>query len=85
MIDDIIEGLIKFCGSLLYKLFFDIIGFYTGEIILFVISLGRKKPRWDYYAEAKPTRFVIFTEFSVWIGLAFWGFIMALVIWIIIK
>ena len=68
MIDDIVKGVLRF----LFDLFFEIILFYTGEFILYFITFGRKKPRWDYYLDSSPTIFVIFTEISVWVGLLFW-------------
>ena len=68
MLSDIVEGILEF----LFHLFVEIICFYTGECVLYVLTLGRKKPRWDYYADAKPTKFVILTELSVWIGFFFW-------------
>ena len=68
MLSDIIDDILK----LLFRLIFEIIFFYTGEIVLYIITLGRKKPRWDYYVEAKPSKFVIFTSLSEWIGIIFW-------------
>ena len=59
--------------------FLEIIFFYTGEIVLFLISFGWKKPRWDYYADASGSKFVIFTEISEWIGILFWISIVALI------
>ena len=47
--------------------------FYTGEFLLYAITLGRKKVRWDYYiSEKSSTKFVVFSEISTWIGFAFW-------------
>jgi hypothetical protein len=75
MASDIIQGILEF----LFYLFIEIICFYTGEIILSIISWGKKKPRWDYYADASAAKFVIFTEISTWIGMAFWVFIIGIV------
>ncbi len=71
MLSDIVEGILKF----LFHIFFEIICFYTGEIILYVLTGGRKKPRWNYYSTVSPSKFVIFTEISEWIGIVFWIFI----------
>jgi hypothetical protein len=68
MLSDVVEGILEF----LFHVFIEIICFYTGEIILYLLTLGKKKPRWDYYTGASPTKFVIMTEISVWIGFAFW-------------
>jgi hypothetical protein len=67
VLDDIAEGVLK----LLFHFFIEIV-FYTGEIVLYVVTFGRKKPRWDYYANEKPLRFVIRTEINWWIGFFFW-------------
>lgn len=79
MIDDIVEGaakgIFRIILEILFRIVVEIILFYTGEILLFIISLGYKKPRWDYYSKDKPSKFVIFTEISVWLGLAFWLFV----------
>ncbi|MBI5748547.1 MAG: hypothetical protein HZA00_05425 [Nitrospinae bacterium] len=83
MIDNIIEGSIKtvFKSILrfLFQLIVESILFYNGEIFLFLLTFGNRKPRWDYYADEPASKFVIFTEISIWIGLAFW----LLVAWII--
>ena len=68
MLSDLIEDILK----LLFRLVFEIIFFYTGEIVLYVITFGRNKPRWDYYVEEKPSKFAIFTSLSEWIGIVFW-------------
>jgi hypothetical protein len=71
MLSDIIEGILKF----LFRVFAEIICFYTGEIILYILTFCRKKPRWDYYLNASPTKFIILTEISFWIGFFFWIFL----------
>jgi hypothetical protein len=58
---------------------------WTGEIILFILSLGKHKPRWDWYTEEKSTiRFVMFSEISTWIGMTFWFAVLVLVIKLLI-
>ena len=83
MIDDIAEGVVKtiFKGILrfLFELIVEFFLFYTGEIVLFVLTFGKKKPRWNYCADESPSKWVIFTELSTWIGIAFW----LLVAWLI--
>ena len=79
MLSDIIEEIVWF----LFHLIFDIIFFYTGEIVLYVITFGRKKPRWDYYVEEKPSKFVIFTSLSEWVGIVFWILLIVVVRFII--
>ena len=76
MLDEIAEGIVK----LIFQFILETICFYTGEIILFILSFGRKKPRWDYYSDAPLSKWIIITEISLWIGAAFWVLI---AIWII--
>jgi|GEM_PF-1930567 hypothetical protein len=79
MIDDIVEGaakgIFRIILEILFRIVVEIFLFYTGEILIFVLSVGQRKPRWDYYAKEKPSKFVIFTEMSVWLGIAFWLFV----------
>jgi len=79
MIDDIVEGaakgIFRIIIEILFRIVVEIILFYTGEILIFVLSLGRRKPRWDYYAKETSSKFIIFTEISVWLGIAFWLFV----------
>ncbi len=72
MTDNILMSIIMFIGRVLVYSVVDIMGFYTGEIILYIISFGSKKPRWDYYVDDSYPRFVIFTEITTWVGFVFW-------------
>lgn len=79
MIDDIIEGTVKgvLKGTLrfAFQIVVEVLFFYTGEIVIFVITFGKRKPRWNYYSDESASRFVIFIEGSTWIGFAFWLFV----------
>ena len=55
MLSDIVEGILEF----IFHIFIEVVCFYTGEMILLILTIGRKKPRWDYYFEASVTKFVI--------------------------
>jgi len=68
MLDDVVEGVLKF----IFHILLEIICFYTGEVILFIITFGHKKPRWDYYDDVSPSKWVIITKISFWIGALFW-------------
>jgi hypothetical protein len=68
MVNSIVENIVEF----IFQMIFEVLFFYTGEIVLYVISFTKKKPRWDFYAKASATKFVLLTELSVWIGIAFW-------------
>ena len=65
---DILEEIAKF----LFRSVFEILFTWTGEIVLFLATLGKHKPQWDLYTKESPSRFVIFSEISLWIGMAFW-------------
>ncbi len=71
MLTDILEGTLKF----IFRVFAEIVCFYTGEIILYILTLGRKKPRWNYYLDESLSKFIILTEISFWIGFFFWIFL----------
>jgi len=58
---------------LLFWLIFSVLLTWTGEIVLFVFTLGKHRPRWDLYTKEKLVKFVIFSEASLWIGAAFWA------------
>ena len=57
---------------LLFRIVVEVILFYTGEIVIYIFTLGRRKPRFNYYYDSDMSRFIIFTEISVWIGFLFW-------------
>jgi hypothetical protein len=64
----------------LFEVVFGAIFCWTGEIILFVVTLGKHKPRWDLYTKDSSSRFVIFSEISLWIGMMFWFVILVVII-----
>lgn len=83
MLDDIAEGLgktiLKGILRFIFEILVECVFFYTGEIILLIVTFGKKKPRWDYYLHESPSKWVILTELSTWIGIVFW----LLVAWLI--
>jgi hypothetical protein len=81
MLSDVVEGIFEF----IFHFFIEVVCFYSGEIILSLLTIGKKKPRWDYYAEASPSKFVIMTEISVWIGMVFWIFTIGFIARALIK
>ena len=74
--EEIIFGVSRFLG----KFLLEIPIMWTGEIVLFLFSLGKRKPRWNLYADESGNRFVIFTDISLWLGIAFWFGVVVLVI-----
>jgi len=72
MIYEVIEGIVKFLFYVIFRVFFESIFFYTGECLLYLITFGKRAPRWNYYIDKKPAKFVILTELSIWIGVLGW-------------
>lgn len=76
MVNSIIEGILEF----IFRFIIEIICFYTGEVIISLVTLSKKKPRWNYYTDDSATKFIILTEISVWIGIVFWIFIIGFIV-----
>ncbi len=72
MISDIAEGIFCFIIECIFRLIIEVLFFYTGEIILSVVTVGRKKIKWNYYSEESVTKWVLLTEASTWVGFSFW-------------
>ena len=64
--------MIEEAAKFILRVIFEVFLTWTGEIVLFVLTFGKHKPRWDLYTEESPSRFIIFSEISLWIGIAFW-------------
>jgi hypothetical protein len=75
VLDDIAEGALK----LLFHFFIEIVFFYTGECVLYVVTFGWKKPRWDYYSNESLPKWAVLTEISWWIGFFLWIFAIGLI------
>ncbi len=83
MIEDIVFGLFRFIGFIFYHFFIEIICFYTGEIVLWIFSIGKRKPRWDYYQNETLSKTILFSEITTWIGISFWVALFVLIIKVI--
>ncbi|MDH5524755.1 MAG: hypothetical protein OEY01_12285 [Desulfobulbaceae bacterium] len=66
--EEILFGIVKFIG----RIIIEIPLIWTGEIILFLATCGKHKPRWDLYLNDSAGKFVLFSEMSLWLGIAFW-------------
>ena len=71
-------AIIEEFAKLILRLIFSFLFAWTGEAVLFVVTLGRHKPRWDLYTKESPVRFVLFSDVSLWIGMAFWVVVVAM-------
>jgi hypothetical protein len=65
---DIVEEVAKF----ILRLVLDVVMVTTGEVVLWALTGGRHKPRWDLYTSERPAKFVVLSELSCWIGMATW-------------
>ena len=63
----------------LFEVVFGAVFCWTGEIVLFVVTMGKHKPRWDLYTEESPCRFAIFSEISLWVGVIFWVVVLVVI------
>jgi hypothetical protein len=59
-------------GKFILWLVFDVVMVVTGEVVLWTLTAGRRKPRWDLYMSERPAKFVVFSELSCWVGIATW-------------
>ena len=72
MISDIAESVFCFIIECVFRLIIEVLFFYTGEIALSVVTLGKKEIQWNYYSDESVTKWMLLTEFSTWVGFAFW-------------
>ncbi len=72
---DIIEWIFR----TLFQLIVEYLFFLTGEVLLFLVTLGRHRVRGDWYLNDGPMGWTVLATFSAWLGGAFWlGVAMAL-------
>jgi hypothetical protein len=64
--------LLEEIGKTLFRIIFGCLMIWTGEIVLYLVTIGRHKPRWDMYLGDSPVRYVIFSEICFWLGFSFW-------------
>jgi len=74
MISPVIEGVFEVIIEFIFRTIVEIVCFYTGEMILSVVTIGNKKPRWDYYSGESVTKWMLMTDLSTCIGIVFWIF-----------
>jgi len=53
------------------RIVLEVVFMWTGEVILFILNLGRHKPKWGFEAQESPALSRLFFEISVLIGLSF--------------
>jgi hypothetical protein len=65
--------------KLVFGAIVEIIFVATGEVVLFIVTFGRRKPRWDLYTKENFGKFVLFSEISAWVGVVFWVVVIAVI------
>jgi len=61
VLSDVVDGIFEF----ILHIFIEVVCFYIVEIVFYILTFRRKKPRRDYYPDESPTKFVILTENSL--------------------
>ena len=52
---------------------FEFVAYGTGEILLYVLTFGRRKPRWPYEGHDSAVLLELLYEGSTWLGFLFWA------------
>jgi len=68
MVGAVVEGII----STIFQVIFEIFFMGTGEIILFIITAGKRKPIWKRDDKESIVKIFILFDLSVIIGFVFW-------------
>jgi len=76
----ILDEIFEIIFESIFDLIFAVICFNTGEIIVYILTFGRKKPRWDYIRTHKFSKLTLLAETTILIGLIFW---ILVIIWIL--
>jgi hypothetical protein len=63
--------------SVVFDMLIESIGYSTGQVLLYILTLGKRKPRWPYdRADSAITQELKFTG-SAWLGYLFWTMVIA--------
>lgn len=68
MIGLAVESLIR----LLFHVFFELFFIGTDEIILYLLTLGKRKPVWRSNTRRSPLKWGVFIDLSFIVGFLFW-------------
>lgn len=68
MIGVAVEGIIQLLFHVIFEIFF--IG--TGEIILYVFTIGKRKPVWERETKGSSAKLGVLIDLSFIIGFVFW-------------
>jgi hypothetical protein len=62
----------------------EFVAYGTGELVLYAVTLGRRKPKWLQKGEGSGISRVLLFNFSAWLGIIFWGALLVLTAWLIL-
>ena len=69
---EIIAIVVILITVIILALMFEVFIYYTGEVVLYALTLGRRQPRWDFMAYEKGSKYIINRDLSTIIGIFFW-------------
>ena len=55
----------------------EIVAYGTGEVLLYILTLGKRKPRWPYGDGDSAALAELFYQGSTWLGVLFWASVIA--------
>ena len=68
MIGSVFEGIVE----IIFRLFVEVFLFSTGEIILYILTLGKRNPTFKRDESEHVLKTFIFIDISVVVGFIFW-------------
>ncbi len=63
-----LDALLEIILGTIFKIF----TCWTGEVVFFLFTLGKRKPRWNLYTNEDAKKFHYLSEISFWVGFVFW-------------
>ncbi len=74
-----VSAVVEVVISSIFQVIFEIFFMGTGEILLFIITFGKRKPIWKRDSNESTAKIFILFDFSVIIGFVFWVFVAYLI------
>ena len=68
-------------GRFVFWIVVEVLITLTGEIILWIFTLGKHKLRFDLNSRRSVVRSALLWEGSFWVGLVFWLIVIVLIAW----
>jgi hypothetical protein len=61
----------------------EFIAYGTGELLLYIVTLGTHKPEWPYSRKNSGVIQEFFFQRSTWLGIIFWVAVLVFVAWLL--